>query len=96
MWHFLVTVWNNSYHDTPWWGIVLSLGVTVPFVLILVAWVIEVPIGFLYALFVWNPERDQRRRREKLRALEQARHPEIGQARERYRISREAMLRTLQ
>lgn len=96
MFHFLLTVWNNSYHDTPWWGIVLSLGVTLPFVLLLVAWVIEVPIGFLYALFVWNPERDQKRRRDRQRAHEQLHHPEIAVARKRYRMSREAMLQTLE
>lgn len=96
MWQFFVTLWNNSYHDTPWWGIALSLGVTLPFALIVVAWVIEVPLGFLYALFVWNPDRDQKKRREKLQALNQSSHPEIGQAREQYCSSRAAMLQTLQ
>ena len=95
MWSFLVTLWNNSYHETPWWGIAISLAVTIPFALILVGLIIEYPIGFLYALLIWNPDRDRCKRQTKERAYERAHRPDIVEARERYRLARTDMLQTL-
>jgi|GEM_PF-3724381 len=95
MWSFLVTLWNNSYHETPWWGIAISLAVTIPFALILVGLIIEYPIGLLYALLIWNPDRDRCKRLAKERAYEHVHRPDIVEARERYRLARTDMLQTL-